>query len=597
MPTRAFIGLRNFKITIHVLRRFLQNIINGPKRLIKTNELTNAPIIAEHRSSLWQDGRDDEFILRAGKVQNLRLAVQSFNGVVLPAGETLSFWAQLGRMSKIRGFAVGREIISGCIVPTIGGGICQLSNALAQVAFDAGIELTEWHHHSAHIEKGRIPTIDATVAWNYVDLRLCSPFTVRFEVMLSPNELIVRLRSNDAPAKSANVIPIINQHQSTNNNLPTARCCVSCEQYACFLHQPKDRYAQERRAIVLGKFIPELQNWLEENFNNDQTANDWFLGFERAKRRRWMPPNDVQVKWLIMPTLKRMMRSFFYRITGRGNLGEGGFLQRNLQLYAKELASAVTCNLHVKHLNLVLTQDLLVPLWRSGTLAGRYFDVWIDALPVVEIQSRLDEAAKDNPAHLSLRDFRADNSFMDDERYALFGANKIITAHAEVARVLQNWGLKVEKRNWQSPLLPIKNNITHKNHLTFLFPASALARKGAQAVAEVARKFNAKVIILGTNPSVKDADIWRNVKWQKAYYSDQTIWNKIDLVILPAIIEHNPRILLQALSMKFPVIATPACGIEDQENLYLVKAGDLDELIATTNKVLSEFKIHADLSI
>ena len=40
----------------------------------------------------------------------------------------------LGRITARKGFVLGREIREGCVVPTVGGGICQLSNALATAA-------------------------------------------------------------------------------------------------------------------------------------------------------------------------------------------------------------------------------------------------------------------------------------------------------------------------------------------------------------------------------------------------------------------------------------------------------------------------------
>ena len=75
----------------------------------------------------------------------------------------------------MRGFVKGRELREGCIIPNVGGGLCQVSNALYDAALQAGHEIVERHAHTQVIagslaEQGR----DATVFWNYVDLRFRS---------------------------------------------------------------------------------------------------------------------------------------------------------------------------------------------------------------------------------------------------------------------------------------------------------------------------------------------------------------------------------------------------------------------------------------
>src|ERR1700736_2055138 len=104
--------------------------------------LAGAPVTGEARSALWTNvaGAKD-FALTAGKVHNLRVALRGLDGVVVPAGETFSFWRQVGRPSRRRGFVEGRELREGCLIPSPGGGLCQLSNALYEAAQRAGFEI------------------------------------------------------------------------------------------------------------------------------------------------------------------------------------------------------------------------------------------------------------------------------------------------------------------------------------------------------------------------------------------------------------------------------------------------------------------------
>ena len=115
-----------------------------------------------------------EFTLVAGKVQNLRIAARAFDGIVVPQDGVLSFWKQLGRPGRGRGFVEGREIREGCVVPTLAGGLCQLSNALVRCADAAGLEIVErWGHTARPLAEASAPgALDATVFWNYLDLRI-----------------------------------------------------------------------------------------------------------------------------------------------------------------------------------------------------------------------------------------------------------------------------------------------------------------------------------------------------------------------------------------------------------------------------------------
>jgi hypothetical protein len=240
-PTRLGAAWHGFKVRVHIALRACQNAWRGPRRLTPSSTaLTEVSVVAESRSGLWLDGREDEFILRCGKVQNLRVAIRSFDGVVVRAGEVLSFWAQVGRPSAWRGFAVGREIINGCVVPTVGGGLCQISNALASAAVSAGVQLVERHRHSALIEQqSRLTNEDATVAWNYVDLRLVADFDFRIEMTLTHDELQVRLRAwagaGRPPRLPRSIVVVPEAEPGAGRHV--ARGCLTCGQTSCFRNE------------------------------------------------------------------------------------------------------------------------------------------------------------------------------------------------------------------------------------------------------------------------------------------------------------------------------------------------------------------------
>lgn len=148
--------------------------------------------IDEHRLYGATDPRERE--LELGKVQNLRIAAAAIDGIVLAPGEGFSFWRAAGRATRRKGYVTGRELRNGCMIPTVGGGICQLTNALSRVAHRAGMEIVERHSHSLHPPGFFIDdSTDATVFWNYVDFRFRAPVRVRIGARLSATTLIARL--------------------------------------------------------------------------------------------------------------------------------------------------------------------------------------------------------------------------------------------------------------------------------------------------------------------------------------------------------------------------------------------------------------------
>lgn len=124
-------------------------------------------------------------VLEQGKRVNLALAAPSFDGLVVAPDRPLSFWRALGRITAARGFRHGMELRGGCIVPTLGGGLCALSNALFRMACELGWNILERHGHTREAAPfdGEVWGLDATVFWPHVDLRI-APLAgpVRLEV-------------------------------------------------------------------------------------------------------------------------------------------------------------------------------------------------------------------------------------------------------------------------------------------------------------------------------------------------------------------------------------------------------------------------------
>jgi vancomycin resistance protein VanW len=234
LPGRSRAILFELKAKALRARRFLVDAMRGaPRALPVRPPIANGRLVAESRTPLYTSTAPAEAALQAGKIHNLRLAARALDGRVVRKGETFSFWANVGRATEWRGFVLGRELREGCIIPTIGGGVCQLSNALYEVALQTGAEIVERHAHSRQVpgssaERGR----DATVFWNYVDLRFRPAADVQLSVTVDGANLIVRLVSAviGYPA-SPTIAPATPEPES-----PPVESCETCGATACFRH-------------------------------------------------------------------------------------------------------------------------------------------------------------------------------------------------------------------------------------------------------------------------------------------------------------------------------------------------------------------------
>jgi hypothetical protein len=563
--------------------------LRGPRlpRWHTDTALADAPVRMQLRLPLWTDGREDEFVLVAGKVHNLRLAARAFDGIEVPAGECLSFWRQLGRPSARRGYVLGREVREGCVVPMIAGGICQLSNALATAAAHAGFELVERHGHTARIERAGVAqaTIDATVFWNYVDLRIRAVVAWRLEVTLDADMLRLTIRTREVPAVLPSPRSAAVQASATDAR-PTARGCLSCAETACFRHRPKLRAQQARTAWLLDGCEPEWIDWLGSQPSDADRCLPW-------PPRQWLRGGSARGPWDALPAAAgaqiarfgwvALRRSWWLRRCAH----DPGRRQPSVIDGQRWLAAAYACRLRPVHAHLVIDQGLLPHLQGAGVLGGRSYDVLAAALPMTEIQRRLDAALLEQSpaARATLADFRAEPALLAAELDALRGARRIVTAHAKVAAYWRrHGGVDVVQLPWRLPPAGTRRPSHSEGGLPLVvFPASALARKGAYELAQALRGRPCRLRVLGS-PS-DDAGLWQGLAVEQGSYAGDWL-QRADVAVLPAHVEHAPRALLMALSAGIPVIASPACGVRGMAGLSLVPAGDVAALSATLSAVL-----------
>jgi VanW like protein len=558
------------KASILQLQRGWQNLRGGQVKWQQQSQLTTSPICARSQTDLWVGATDAEWSLQAGKIHNLRLAIRHINGIEIPAGEIFSFWSQVGQPTVWRGFAVGRELREGCIIPTVGGGLCQLSNALYDAALQSGLEIVERYAHSQVIP-GSLAEIgrDATVFWNYIDLKFRSSQDLRIEARMDDRHLIVEFKTlspQTAPDLSPSISPA---------PISTPHNCLSCGVTSCFRSQVPDLSIQARTGYLVDDCWAEFDRYIQ----TVRTGRDrLYLPIDGRKFRKqnysWNTTgfDKTLQQWGLV-----LNRAYKSRRLAR----QGASRQRELMAQSRQLALKYGETLSPEITHLVIAQSLLPWLWEGGYLGGRTFDVLLTTLPIQYLQERLDLAAKSYPNSSTLGDFRAPIQVAELEMAALNLARKIITPHSDLAKLFP---AKTELLDWVMPTpLDLPKLDLSQTRPTIVLPCSSLGRKGIYELRSAMAGIDLNLIIVGSE--LEDPEFWSGyaILYRRGSANEYTqdyhyALQRAKAIVLPAWVEHQPRRLLQAIQEGIPTIVSHGCGLEHIAGVNSIAIGDISAL-------------------
>jgi hypothetical protein len=555
------------------LARGLRDAATPQPRLAARTDGNWPPEAARSASPLYSaDGESPrERAWQLGKVENLRRAARRVHGVVLPAGATFSFWRQVGPPWRLRGFVIGRELREGCLIPNVGGGLCQLSNALHDCALKAGAEILERHRHTRVIP-GSLAELnrDATVFWNYVDLRFRATRPLRIAVRLTRDQLVVTFHASPPTVVSQ-------PRKDTLATVDAVETCATCDVETCLRHAGPGTTSQEGTAVLVDESWPEFDEWL---LARDRSR--WHLGvpmrhsFWRQGNYAWTDRDWAGVQDAPLACLSRAWRS-------RRLAAQGAGRQRALLAFDKELAATYARHIPWQCSRAVVAQTLHLGEW----LGGRSHTVFLTRWPIRLLQQRLDEAARMHPGSATLADFRADAALADAEWEALESAETLVTCHSRLAEI---WPQKTTLLPWKWP--PVAEFVRHPraNRPLVVLPASGVARKGAFELRAALRDLQLPLRIAGARQLENDPEFWNGIELVPSSGVPEPWHAGASVVVLPAWIEHRPRRLLEAIRASIPVVATHACGLHDWPSgapVRLVPAGDTRALTAAIAESLS----------
>jgi glycosyltransferase involved in cell wall biosynthesis len=562
-PTRLDAAL--FSVKAAVLRgiRFVSNVTQPVRRLEHGAQSDFPALLAECTSPLWMAESTVENSLQLGKVQNLRKACARLHLLELQAGELFSFWKQIGRARKSAGYARGRELRQGCLIPSVGGGLCQLSNALYDVALKSGCEIVERHAHSAVVpgsaaEQGR----DATIFWNYVDLRFRTQQDVLLTALLSKDELVVSFWGKQG-------LVSIGEHKPQLRKSKRVNTCTDCGVTKCFRHvEPEASKPAGHGAFLIEECWPEFEEYAGRlKSDRDELFLPFHSNLRKISRYKW---DSIGYTKIIAANIHTVLSSTKERFGLAGNLPPVAIQvsrSKTLADYYSERLSAGVSYLHI-------AQSLLPFLWRRGDLGGRGFSVLMTRTPLRVLHKKLDDLVARFPKRKTFQEFRAPDWMVEAEAEALERADEIVTPHALLAGLYPH---KTTKLKWKVPHVD-----QNPSGACIVFPGPALARKGAFELREAVAGSDRKLVVLN-GKIVESGNFWDGMNVVNAgrdWLRDAAV------VVQAAFIENAPRPLLRALAAGVPVIATPECGIEAHPQLTLVPAGEVAALESALTTVL-----------
>jgi hypothetical protein len=553
-------------------KRLFTNIV-FPVSSLSTGSDEDFPfVLAESISPLHTGGDPRERLLVLGKIHNLRLACRQIHHRQLVPGQTFSFWREVGPPWRRRGFAVGREVREGCIIPTPGGGLCQLSGSLLEVALALDFELVERHRHTAlPADVSYNECRDATLFWNYADLRFRTPRPVLLEAYLTRDALVVRFKGKTPSMSDAQSL---NQtlHRYSLPKRTVAESCYTCDHTLCARHHESAAGTGPRKtAYLVDDYQPEFDTYIGEHMG---TADQLFMPFAaRDGRPDWRRQGFEKVRSFSLFRLERAARLRWAALRGMTVAkAHFGIAETLAKIYQKHIG----CD--VEHL--CIAQTLLPHLWRAGVLGGRTFDVLMQRVPIQMLQQRLDDAVRRYPQSATLAEFRAPRWFAAAEEEALGAARTLITPHPQIAALFHN----ATRLPWQMPAATAAGGNQERDLIVFLGPT--LARKGAYAVRDAVRKMGFPLTIVGSE--LEEKDFWKGLPVTRRSLQ-HLAWERVHTVVQPALFEYWPRQLLRAHAAGSRLVISPFCGIDEDhdQGVYHVPFGDSDALIKIMETLLT----------
>ena len=182
-------------------KRHIKNLMSDDKIAKKKSMEVLPNLVSSHSSNMIKRAPGVALDLQLNKAVNIELAGSKINGLIIHPGETFSFWATVGKITRKKGYKDGRVIKNNHLVSGMGGGLCNLSNTLHLLVLHSPMTVTEFHMHSdalAPDEGKRVPfSAGTSVGYNNIDYRFRNDTDQNIQLLVwcEGEELYAELRS------------------------------------------------------------------------------------------------------------------------------------------------------------------------------------------------------------------------------------------------------------------------------------------------------------------------------------------------------------------------------------------------------------------
>ena len=143
--------------------------------------------VYKHQSVLVRKLGESDLTLQYNKIENLKLAVNKINGIVIKPGEIFSFWYLVGCPTRKKGYLDGMLLSEGEALSGLGGGLCQIANLIHWLCLHSPLKVIERHHHSydPFPDQGRVVPFGsgASVFYNYIDYQFINETDYTFQLL------------------------------------------------------------------------------------------------------------------------------------------------------------------------------------------------------------------------------------------------------------------------------------------------------------------------------------------------------------------------------------------------------------------------------
>ncbi|MBR5507317.1 MAG: VanW family protein [Clostridia bacterium] len=178
--------------------------------IITYPEVTTEMVEAEFTDTIIATFSTDYSTSSENRKENIRLASEKINGMILNPGEVFSFNDVVGPRTEATGFKIAHVYSGSKVVDGIGGGICQVSSTLYNAVVFADLEIVYRTNHSLPVSYTPLGR-DATVSYGTIDFKFKNnkETPVKFEVIPDGNNLTVNVYGRKKYIKDITIETVI----------------------------------------------------------------------------------------------------------------------------------------------------------------------------------------------------------------------------------------------------------------------------------------------------------------------------------------------------------------------------------------------------